>query len=82
LKRRILSELGHLSNVDSGLAALELLKSGKKKIVLGHLSGTNNVPELAYKTVENILIEGGLTLGADVDLSLASRIRPSSYSEV
>ncbi|MBP1917585.1 MBL fold metallo-hydrolase [Youngiibacter multivorans] len=82
LKRRILGELGHLSNVDSGLAALELLRSGKKKIVLGHLSGTNNVPELAYKTVENILIEGGLTLGADVDLSLASRIRPSSYSEV
>jgi phosphoribosyl 1,2-cyclic phosphodiesterase len=82
LKRRILGELGHLSNVDSGLAALELLRNGKKKIVLGHLSGTNNVPELAYKTVENILIEGGLKMGADVDLSLASRIRPSSYSEV
>lgn len=84
LKRRILSELGHLSNVDSGKAAIEILKHGKKKIVLGHLSGTNNIPELAYKTVENILLEEGLALGKglDAELSLASRIRPSSYSEV
>ncbi|HSP46461.1 MAG TPA: MBL fold metallo-hydrolase [Clostridiaceae bacterium] len=82
LKRRILGELGHLSNADSGKAILEVLKTGKKKIVLGHLSGTNNVPELAYKTVENIIVESGLVLDRDVILSLASRIRPSSYSEV
>jgi phosphoribosyl 1,2-cyclic phosphodiesterase len=84
LKRRILSEIGHLSNTDCGLAALEILKEGKKKIILGHLSGTNNLPELAYKTVENILVEKGLSLGKgmDAELSLASRIRPSSYTEV
>ena len=84
LKRRVLSELGHLSNTDAGLAALEILKEGPKKIVLGHLSGTNNIPELAYKTVENILLEEKLRMGPgmDVELSLASRIRPSSYTEV
>lgn len=84
LKRRILSELGHLSNIDSGKAAIEILKHGKKKIVLGHLSGTNNIPELAYKTVENCLLEEKIEIGKglDVELSLASRVRPSSYSEV
>ena len=84
LKRRVLSEVGHLSNVDAGKAALEILKYGKKKIVLGHLSGTNNIPELAFKTVENIFLEEKLSIGMglDVDLALASRIRPSSYTEV
>ncbi|WP_312653183.1 MBL fold metallo-hydrolase [Proteiniclasticum sp.] len=84
LKRRVLSEVGHLSNVDAGKAALEILKQGSKKIVLGHLSGTNNIPELAFKTVENIFLEEKLSIGQglDVDLALASRIRPSSYTEV
>jgi len=84
LKRRVLSELGHLSNTDAGLAALEVLKAGKKKIVLGHLSGTNNIPELAFKTVENLFLGENLSIGPDMDveLKLASRIRPSSYSEV
>ena len=84
LKCRVLGENGHLSNIDAGKAALEILKKGSKKIVLGHLSGTNNVPELAYKTVENILLEEKLAIGKglDVELKLASRIRPSSYTEV
>ena len=84
LKRRVLSEVGHLSNVDAGKAALEILRHGRKKIVLGHLSGTNNIPELAFKTVENIFLEEKLSIGMgqDVDLALASRIRPSSYTEV
>lgn len=84
LKRRVLSEVGHLSNVDAGKAALEILKHGSKKIVLGHLSGTNNIPELAFKTVESIFLEEKLSIGKglDVDLALASRIRPSSYTEV
>jgi phosphoribosyl 1,2-cyclic phosphodiesterase len=84
LKRRVLSEVGHLSNVDAGKAALEILKFGKKKIILGHLSGTNNIPALAFKTVESIFLEEKLSIGKgfDVDLALASRFRPSSYTEV
>ncbi len=84
LKCRVLSEVGHLSNVDAGKAILEIFGSGSKKIILGHLSGTNNVPELAFKTVENILLEKNLKLGKglDIELKLASRIRPSSYTEV
>lgn len=84
LKRRVLSELGHLSNEDCAAAILSILDGKKRNIVLGHLSGTNNVPELAYKTVENILKDAGVEIGesGDIELKLASRIRPSGYTEI
>lgn len=77
LKRRVLSEIGHLSNNDCGKAIINIMNDKQKKIILGHLSGTNNVPELAYKTVENIILENGLKIGEkeDIDLKLASRIK-------
>ncbi|MFZ2257037.1 MAG: MBL fold metallo-hydrolase [Clostridiaceae bacterium] len=83
LKRRVLSELGHLSNEDSAAAILSILDGKHRKIILGHLSGTNNVPELAFKTVENILKDAGVQFGedADIDLKIASRIRPSGYTD-
>ena len=52
LKRRILSEYGHLSNIDCAKLALHLAKSGTKHIILGHLSRENNRPERALGTVE------------------------------
>ncbi|MFB0919211.1 MAG: MBL fold metallo-hydrolase [Clostridiaceae bacterium] len=84
LKLRVLSELGHLSNEDCARAVLEILGEKERKIVLGHLSGTNNVPELAMKTVESIIIEKGAVIGENKDLTLklASRIRPSAYTEI
>lgn len=84
LKRRVLSELGHLSNEDSAAALLSFLDNRHRHILLGHLSGTNNVPELAFKTVENILRDAGVTMGetGDIQLKLASRIRPSGYTEI
>ena len=82
LKRRILSEIGHLSNEDCGQAIVNLTKFGLgKKILLGHLSGTNNNPDLAYQTVINTLNENGLELGRDLTVSLASREKPSGYIE-
>ena len=84
LKRRVMSELGHLSNEDSARAILEILGNKTRQIILGHLSGTNNVPELAMKTVENIILESGAKIGEndELTLKLASRIRPSAYTEV
>lgn len=54
LKRRILSERGHLSNEVCGTLAAELFRSGTKKIVLGHLSRENNRPSLALDTVRGM----------------------------
>ena len=55
LKARILSKEGHLSNIDAGEALLGLLNSRTKRVALAHLSGDNNCPYLALKTVKNIL---------------------------
>jgi phosphoribosyl 1,2-cyclic phosphodiesterase len=81
LKRRILSNIGHLSNEDCGKAILNLLDSKHKKVILGHLSKTNNYPELAYQTVYNVLAENGVIVGKDLDLTVAKRDMPSSCME-
>lgn len=78
LKLRVLGENGHLSNEDCGNAIVNLLKNDKKKkIMLGHLSGTNNHPDLAYQTVVDVLSANGIRPGDDVTLQLASRHNPS-----
>lgn len=51
LKRRILSNRGHLSNETAGKLLCEILHDGMKHIFLGHLSKENNYPDLAYETV-------------------------------
>ena len=38
LKKRIMSRHGHLSNDDAGAVAVELVRSGTRQIILGHLS--------------------------------------------
>lgn len=81
LKRRILSNEGHLSNDDCGKAIINLMDGSFKKIMLGHLSKTNNYPELAYETVKNILIENNLKLNKDIDLLMADRSAPTKCIE-
>lgn len=51
LKRRILGNCGHLSNVNAGRLLQEISHDNMQKIILGHLSKDNNTPELAYETV-------------------------------
>jgi phosphoribosyl 1,2-cyclic phosphodiesterase len=79
LKQRILSNIGHLSNEACGKAIVQLLNDRQKHIVLGHLSNTNNYPELAYATVINVLRENNINVGKDVLISMANRDKPSSY---
>ncbi|MCC8155812.1 MAG: MBL fold metallo-hydrolase [Oscillospiraceae bacterium] len=55
LKRRVLSEHGHLSNDDCAALCVFLADSGARSIILGHLSRENNTPELAYHTVSAAL---------------------------
>lgn len=47
LKRRILSDRGHLSNACCAQLARKLALGGTRQIVLGHLSRENNSPALA-----------------------------------
>ncbi len=47
LKKRILSNRGHLSNPDSAFFAAALAQSGTRHFLLAHLSEENNTPALA-----------------------------------
>ncbi len=75
LKKRILSDKGHLSNENAGLVCSELIKSGTEDIILGHLSGHNNHPDLCYVTVRSVLEAQGLK-PCDYRLAVASREMP------
>jgi len=59
LKRRVLSERGHLSNASAAELALYLCENGTGKLLLAHLSRKNNRPELAVNTVETYLAARG-----------------------
>ena len=72
LKKRILSDHGHLSNGDCAAFLPRLVDMGAEKIVLAHLSHENNTPELCYKAGAEALAEAGFT-PSDVKLTIAMR---------
>ncbi|MBN2898714.1 MAG: MBL fold metallo-hydrolase [Clostridia bacterium] len=74
LKRRILSDVGHLSNETSGEIACDIVRNGRaRNILLGHLSRENNFPDLAYETVRAIMESEGIRVGDDVMLNMTYR---------
>ncbi len=73
LKKRILSEVGHLSNEDCGNFCCELIESGTEQIILGHLSQHNNTPLTALSTVGRITLNRNLKHGKDYVLHVARR---------
>lgn len=80
LKKRILSDTGHLSNDASSMFSCELIKSGTTRLVLGHLSKENNLPYLAFETAKSALSEIGAVEGSDYLLSVAGDLnRPISF---
>lgn len=58
LKKRILSDYGHISNDTAGTLLAEH-GFGEKAVFLSHLSQENNRPEIAYQTVRSIIAESG-----------------------
>lgn len=57
VKRRILSDVGHISNEDAAYALADVIGEATTSIYLAHLSKDNNMKELARMTVEQILTE-------------------------
>lgn len=68
LKRRILSNRGHLSNFDAGWTLARLERKPSMQVFLAHMSQQNNDPELAMETVSNILTQHGCKLGSEIAL--------------
>lgn len=81
LKKRILSEKGHLSNDDAGNVLKDIICEGGEKILLGHLSKENNFPQLAYQTVANIINDAGIDIHNDITLSLTHRDKATKIYE-
>lgn len=73
LKKRILSDTGHLSNRMCGILAARLYREGTGRVILAHLSRENNTPELAMTTVEKAVMESGAIPGENFELLLAPR---------
>jgi len=82
VKKRILSDYGHLSNESCAKCLVRLLKDRKARfggtcedefgkiprVFLAHLSTENNTPEQAILTVSNLLEEEGYYVGKDLTL--------------
>lgn len=79
LKQRIMSDKGHLSNNAAADTAIKLLENGTKNIMLSHLSDKNNTPHIAYKTVENALVNKGAKIGKDINLFVAKRYEVTKF---
>ena len=74
LKRRILSDHGHLSNDNAGRLLNYILHDNLKHIFLGHLSKENNYEELAFETVRLEIDQGDHGYRAsDFSISVAKR---------
>ena len=83
LKRRILSDHGHLSNESSGHLIDRILNPHVKHVFLGHLSKENNLPELALKTVQQEIDGSDSAYRAgDFDISVAHRDHISDIIEL
>ena len=75
LKKRIMSNKGHLSNDDAGMILGDILSGFGETVLLAHLSQDNNRPEIAYNTVRDLIINRGLDADKDINLALTYRDR-------
>ena len=71
LKARIRSNVGHLSNADSGEAACALLDLGVRRFVLGHLSQHNNTTALALSAHRFAFARYGAKENVDYEMCAA-----------
>lgn len=60
LKRRILSDSGHLSNKAAAFYLTKLIGDKTKEIILIHLSEINNLEEVAMNTINSTFMEYGI----------------------
>ena len=82
VKRRILGDKGHLSNMDAAIALADLLQTQEVEVYLAHLSEENNQPDLAELTVSSVLHELQASYTDQVRLHRTSRHEPTPLRKV
>jgi phosphoribosyl 1,2-cyclic phosphodiesterase len=78
IKRRILSDVGHVSNEDAAIALGEVIGDQTKRIYLAHLSKDNNMKDLARMSVQQTLEQQGFVIGEKFDLYDTDPKKPTS----
>lgn len=76
VKRRILSNKGHISNDVAADTMVKLILGGTKKIALAHLSEHSNTPEAAFFTIQARLAMEEMQPGRDIELAFAWPKKP------
>jgi phosphoribosyl 1,2-cyclic phosphodiesterase len=79
LKKWILSDTGHLSNLQASLLVLEHASPKLQHIILSHLSENNNTPELALSTFKMLTSE---RKNFSPNIEISSRFHPTSILEI
>ena len=72
LKSRILSNHGHLSNIQCAKFIEQAAINGTKQFILSHLSKENNTPDLAYNSVCEYLQSKDIIEGKHIRITVAS----------
>lgn len=71
LKQRILSNHGHLSNLNSAKVIATLAQHNVRQILLAHLSEENNTPSLCYSTICDYLNSVGVVPDVNIKVDIA-----------
>lgn len=82
LKHRILSDVGHLSNVEAGEALLDVVSNKTEHIFLAHRSQHNNTAKLAYQAAKQILVNGDACLPSDVKIIMTDSEEPTDLIQI
>lgn len=77
IKRRILSDVGHVSNEDAAVAMSEVVAEKETQIYLAHLSKDNNMKELARMSVSQTLESCGIRAGEFLHLHDTDAEKPT-----
>ena len=72
LKRRILSDNGHLSNSCCAEEIAKLVENGCKRFIISHISKDNNHPLIALNNIETTLSLNGYTKDVDYIIQTAT----------
>ncbi len=73
LKRRIASDIGHLSNDQCAEVLEKLIGTNVRNVVLAHLSEQNNTKQCAQKTAQQMYEKCGIEVGKDIYLYVADQ---------
>lgn len=82
IKRRILSDVGHVSNEDAAIAMSDVIGDKTKKVFLAHLSLDNNMKDLARMSVSQTLQSQGLIVGEQFEIYDTDPKKPTSLTAV